>query len=64
MKMTTTRPSNANEKQRKNIARAATDLPSKRLNVNIPADLYLKIKLRCAEEDRDISETTQDIWIE
>jgi len=38
MKMTTTGPSNANEKQRKNIARAATDLPSKRLNVNMPSE--------------------------
>jgi len=64
MKLTTRRPSDANERQRKNVAMEAAGLPSRRLNVNMPADLYREIRLRCAEEGRGISGMTRDLWIE
>lgn len=64
MKLTAGHPSDASERQRKHVAMEAAGLPSRRLNVNMPDDLYRKIKLRCAEEGRDISEITRDLWIE
>ena len=64
MKLTAGRPSDASERQRKNVAMEAAGMSSRRLNVNMPADLYRQIRLRCAEEGRDISEITRDLWIE
>lgn len=58
-------------KQREDCRRELDELhqpvpgrPVRRLNVNMPDDLYRQIKLRCAEEDQDISEMTRDLWIE
>lgn len=61
MTLSTKRPS-----QREQLLREvrSTDEPKKRLNAEIEASLYRRIKTRAAHEDRTISEITRELWIE
>ena len=38
--------------------------PKKRLNVELEAALYKRIRARALEEDRSVSEITRQLWIE
>jgi hypothetical protein len=42
----------------------ADELPTKRLNAVIEAELYRRIKMRSAQEGRSISDLTRKLWIE
>lgn len=38
--------------------------PRKRLNADVEASLYKRIKARAVEEDRSISDITRALWVE
>ena len=41
-----------------------TEQPRKRLNADVEASLYRRIKAKAVDEDRTISEITRQLWIE
>lgn len=41
-----------------------THLPKKRLNADVEASLYRRIKAQAVNEDRSISDITRTLWIE
>lgn len=63
MTLNTQRPSQAKEK----LLQAVTVQDSnkkKRLNADIEAELYKRIKARALEEERSVSDITRELWIE
>ncbi|MBI1302076.1 MAG: hypothetical protein GC137_10565 [Alphaproteobacteria bacterium] len=63
MSLSAKRPSKAvKEKLLKDVLDA--EEPTKRLNADINATLYKKIKTQCVIEDRSISDITRQLWIE
>ena len=63
MTLTTKRPS---QQPRERLLREvrSTDEPKKRLNAEIEASLYRRIKAQAAQEDRTISDITRELWFE
>lgn len=59
------RPSKGDE-ARKRIMDEVTEASEKkrRLNVDVEASLYRRIKVKAVEKDRSISDITRDLWIE
>ncbi len=41
-----------------------TNVPKKRLNAEIEADLYRRIRSKALMEDRSVSEITRQLWIQ
>ena len=41
-----------------------TNEPKKRLNAEVEASLYRRIKVRAVTEDRTISDITRQLWVE
>lgn len=41
-----------------------TDEPKKRLNAQVEANLYRRIKTQAARDDRSISDITRQLWVE
>ena len=41
-----------------------TDEPKKRLNAQVEANLYRRIKTQAVREDRSISDITRQLWLE
>jgi hypothetical protein len=64
MSLTAKRPSRGEETKEKLIQNLTVDEGTARLNADIEKSLYRKIKIRCAEEDRSISDITRQLWIE
>mgnify|MGYP006429651653 FL=1 len=63
MTLTTKRPSQQpRERLRQEVLSA--DEPKKRLNAEIEASLYRRIKTQAAHEDRTISDITRALWLE
>ena len=63
MALTTKRPSQQpRERLRQEVVSA--DEPKKRLNAEIEASLYRRIKAQAAHEDRTISDITRALWLE
>lgn len=54
------RPSRKKDKLRQAVQEEA---PKKRLNVEVEAALYKRIRARALEEDRSVSEITRELWI-
>jgi hypothetical protein len=59
--LNTKRPSTEKDKLHKDMV---TPKNTARLNADIDKSLYKKIKVRCAEEERSISEITKQLWID
>lgn len=59
------RPSKGDE-ARNRIMDEVTEASEKkrRLNVDVEASLYRRIKVKAVEEDRSISDITRDLWVE
>lgn len=55
------RPSRKKEKL---LAAVQEGAPKKRLNVEVDAALYRRIRARALEEERSVSEITRQFWIE
>lgn len=65
MSLTSKRPSKRDETKAQILADLTTDKgPNKRLNVEIEAELYTRIKIKATEQGRSISAVTRDLWIE
>lgn len=65
MALTSKRPSKRDETKAQIMADLTNDqAPKKRLNVEIEAELYQRIKLKATEEGRSISAVTRDLFIE
>lgn len=63
--LTSKRPSKRDETKAQIMADLTNDKqPKKRLNVEIEAELYTRIKLKATEEGRSISAVTRDLLIE
>ena len=61
MPLSTKRPS-AKERLLNEVRRTGGKL--KRLNIDMDADLYRRMKRQAVEEDRTLSEITRELWIE
>ena len=62
MSLSTKRPSQVKE----NLFQEVQDTrePRKRLNADLEASLYRRIKAQAVREDRSISEITRQLWVE
>jgi hypothetical protein len=62
MSLSVKRPSRTKE----NLLQEVTDTgaPKKRLNAQVEATLYRRIKTQAVREDRSISDITRQLWIE
>jgi len=62
MTLNAQRPSRTKEK----LLQAVTDRSGKkkRLNADVDAALYKRIRLQALEEDRTVSDITRELWIE
>jgi len=63
MSLTAKRPSKGDSAKAKLLEDIKKEGTS-RLNADIEKSLYREIKIRCAEEDRSISEITRELWVE
>jgi hypothetical protein len=62
MALSTKRPSAAKERLLQDIQETA--VPLRRLNTDIEATLYRRMKARAVQEDRTLSEITRELWLE
>ena len=62
MSLSTKRPSQVKE----NLFQEVQDTrePKKRLNADLEASLYRRIKAQAVREDRSISDITRQLWVE
>jgi hypothetical protein len=64
MSLSAKRPSKGEQAKEKLMNDVKAGESKARLNADIEKSLYRKIKMRCLEEDRSISEITRQLWIE
>jgi hypothetical protein len=62
MALTAKRPSRTKDQLLEEVR--DTNEPKKRLNADVEASLYRRIKARALVEERSISDITRQIWIE
>jgi hypothetical protein len=62
MALTARRPSKAKEQLLEKVR--ATAEPKRRLNADVEASLYRRIKACAAHEERSISDITRQLWLE
>lgn len=62
MTLSTKRPSAAKDRLLKELRETAP--PLRRLNADIEADLYRRMKARAVQEDRTLSAITRELWLE
>jgi len=64
MTLSARRPSKLSEKDRLLREVQSHDEPKKRLNAEIEASLYRRIKAQAVREERTISDITRKLWLE
>ena len=62
MALSAKRPSRTKERLIEEVRDTAE--PKRRLNADVDASLYRRIKTRAAQEDRSISEITRQLWLD
>jgi hypothetical protein len=62
MPLSTQRPSAEKRRLLEELRESAP--PLKRLNADIEASLYRKVKAQAVKEDRTLSEITRELWLE
>ena len=62
MSLSTKRPSSEKDRLLKEVRETAP--PLKRLNADIEAPLYRRMKARAVQEDRTLSAITRALWLE
>jgi hypothetical protein len=62
MALSTKRPSAEKDRLLKELQETA--VPLRRLNADIEATLYRRMKVRAVQEDRTLSEITRELWLE
>jgi hypothetical protein len=62
MTLSVKRPSKVKDQLLQKLCSA--DEPKKRLNIDVEASLYRRIKTRALKEERTISDITRQLWLE